>query len=105
LEFALLYGNDYVRTVADNTARNSNFASKPPFILVPNPANSSTIIYWNNGYVISSDVYITDIAGRIVITYKNLQSGQQISTENLPNGIYYVHAAALSATQKLVVIH
>ncbi|HRI29050.1 MAG TPA: T9SS type A sorting domain-containing protein, partial [Chitinophagales bacterium] len=103
--FALLYGNNYLRTVQDNAANNTHFLSKPTFILAPNPANNSTAIYWHNALVVSSDVYITDITGRIVKTYHNLQNGQQINTDNLPNGIYYVHAAALFATQKLVVVH
>lgn len=103
--FALLYGNSYLRTVQDNAANNTHFSSKPTFILAPNPANNSTAIYWHNVLVVSSDVYITDIAGRIVKTYHNLQNGQQINTDNLPNGIYYVHASALFATQKLVIVH
>ncbi|OWY21886.1 T9SS C-terminal target domain-containing protein [Sphingobacteriales bacterium UPWRP_1] len=103
--FALLYGNIYLRTVQDKAAHNTPFSSKPTFILAPNPTNNSAAIYWHNALVVSSDVFITDIAGRVLKTYHNLQNGQQINTDNLPNGIYYVHAAALSATQKLVVVH
>lgn len=104
--FALLYGNDYVRSITDKSGYGSiNSAAKPTFTLVPNPANNNVALYWQNALVVSSDVYVTDIAGRILKSHKNIQNGQQISTDNLPNGIYYVHAATLSATQKLVVIH
>jgi len=102
---ALLYGNDYVRSVKGNISNNLDFRSKSAFILVPNPANNHVTVFWNNYIVVATDLVLTDIAGQPLKFFRNIQNGYEINTENLPDGVYFVHAASLSATQKLVIIH
>lgn len=102
---ALLYGDDYVRSVKGSSSHNLDFKSKSPLILAPNPANNNVTVYWNNFVVDATDLHLTDLSGRPLKVYKNIQNGFQISIDNLPNGVYFVYAVSLSTTQKLVVIH
>ncbi|HLP49935.1 MAG TPA: T9SS type A sorting domain-containing protein [Chitinophagales bacterium] len=74
------------------------------FKLNPNPANSSVSISVIESYI-NCTLTITDITGRRIAETKLTSSNTQLSTEVLPDGLYFVTVSSGSngSTRKLII--
>ncbi|HLP49936.1 MAG TPA: T9SS type A sorting domain-containing protein [Chitinophagales bacterium] len=72
--------------------------------IAPNPTSNYVIIAIDDSFI-GSILTITDLTGRRVAETKLTSSNTQLSTEVLPDGLYFVtiSSGSLRATQKLVV--
>lgn len=105
--FALLYGNNYVRSVADNAAYSHNTAnSQKNFVLIPNPANQQVTVQFLQPVAAQETLYLYDMSGKLLHTAITTDRATlQINTTNLYNGVYYLRLGKSAQVEKLVVIH
>ena len=104
---ALLYGNDYIRSVKDDAVYPYNNTNpKKHFILIPNPANEQVTIQFLQPVADQDEVLLYDVTGRLISTIA-VSSGAsaQLNTANLYNGVYYLRLGTSTQVEKLVIIH
>jgi hypothetical protein len=70
--------------------------------LFPNPSNGSVTISIPES-LIGSTATVSDVMGRVVAAVPLTTGNRQLSTENFPNGIYFITLG--NATQKLIIHH
>lgn len=76
--------------------------------LFPNPASQFVHINTNLPAGANSEIIVTDISGKNILTNKRLSNQQQISVSDLPAGIYFIGLTVDSqivSLKKLTVIH
>ncbi|HLP22098.1 MAG TPA: PKD domain-containing protein [Chitinophagales bacterium] len=78
--------------------------TKTQFSIAPNPASNSIVVSINASNV-DITLTITDLTGSRVVETKLTSSNMQLSTEALPDGLYFVTVSSglLKATQKLII--
>lgn len=76
-----------------------------PFTLYPNPASNMVIINWTNPEPVNLRVF--DMSGRQVISLNKINSGYNLPTAGLADGLYLLQVISGKniSTQKLVVQH
>jgi hypothetical protein len=60
------------------------------FTVFPNPNNGNFAIKWESHLGAQAEVMVLNTAGKTVHTQANLQSGQEIALNQVPNGLYIV---------------
>ena len=89
-------GTITIYEVDENTLSNPDFNAEPKtFVIFPNPASNSQIVYFNR----VADIELYDITGKLILSEKEALT---INTSKLQSGIYFVKTAE-GITKKLVV--
>ena len=73
----------------------------------PCPANSFCKIEWNDSRLEEIEVLLINFEGQL-ISKKIMKSGSNLPIQDLPTGLYIVHAmrqGIILASEKLIVIH
>lgn len=105
--FALLYGNNYVRSVAGG----NNYPYHPDnlqkqFILIPNPANQQVTVQFLQPMPAQETMYLYDMSGKLLQTAAiSGMAPHHINTTNLYNGVYFLRLGTGAQVEKLIVIH
>ncbi|MCK6608327.1 MAG: T9SS type A sorting domain-containing protein, partial [Flavobacterium sp.] len=89
-------GTITIYEVDENTLSNPDFNAEPKtFVIFPNPASNSQIVYFNR----VADIELYDITGKLILSEKEALS---INTSKLQAGVYLVKTSE-GITKKLVV--
>jgi len=89
-------GTITIYEVDENTLSSSDFNAVPKtFVIFPNPASNSQIVYFNR----VADIELYDITGKLILSEKEALS---INTSKLQAGVYLVKTSE-GITKKLVV--
>lgn len=89
-------GTITIYEVDENTLSSSDFNAEPKtFVIFPNPASNSQIVYFNR----AADIEVYDVTGKLIISEKEALS---INTSKLQTGVYLVKTSE-GITKKLIV--
>jgi hypothetical protein len=89
-------GTITIYEVDENTLSSSDFSAEPKtFVIFPNPASNSEIVYFNR----MADIELYDITGKLILSEKKALT---INTSKLQTGVYLVKTSE-GITKKLVV--
>ena len=79
-----------------------DISQKNELKVFPNPASDYIILQLNAENSINNQVEILDLNGRIILEVKNIHSGQRISVEQLPKGLYTLQYQTESSRNKTI---
>jgi hypothetical protein len=92
-------------TAPENAKQNTNSA----LTVYPNPANNSIFVRLNNATANEENtISLLDVTGKVVLTKKANNNGTiEIDTQNLSNGVYFVHLTnvELNIVSKIIITH